>query len=161
MTDTKNTLDGALFDLDTVDTVEWSNNGALIQLKDPSTKKPLPIFIRVVGKHSDTFRNILKDRTDRRIRDAEAAASRGEELPARTVDEQERDAIDLLTACTLEWYTMKGDGEEAVKVPQVFFKKKAHDFTVPNVRDFYKSVLFAREQVDAFMARIENFTPAT
>jgi hypothetical protein len=136
-------------DLDSLDTAKASDVGAEIELKHPTTKKPLGIFITVLGKHSEVFREIVRERTDERIAKAALSDQRGDEPELPTAARTEARAIELLVACTLGWRS--GDNST------IFCGGEHLSFTVQNATTVYNRFIWIREQVDTAIGNLENF----
>src|SRR5438105_4212047 len=100
------------FDLASLDTVAASDAGARVEIVHPFTKESLPekMFVTVLGRHSQTFRQIIKDRVDARIKRESEAAQRGKPVPTKSAEDAEREAVELLVACTTAWETETAEG---------------------------------------------------
>jgi len=141
------------FDLGDLDTAKASDNGARIELVHPVTKEGVGLFFTVLGKHSHVFRDIIKERVDKRIKAAELAARRGKPAPSKTADEAESQAIELLVACTTHWDS--GEGQD-----YWLLRGEKLPFNVPNAIKVYTEILWIREQVDEAIDDLENFIKA-
>lgn len=159
---TKPTVEATMTDLGDLDTGAASDAGTEIELKHPTTKKPTGIFIGVVGKHSQIFRDIVRERTNDRIRREAENAQRGKEPEPTTAEEVEARAIELLTACTTHWRseTRTAKGEVTDNKPIVKFKGEELTFNAGNVAKVYTAMIWAREQVDAAIGDLELFIKA-
>lgn len=141
------------FDLGDLDTASASDKGARVEIVHPVTKDGVGLFVTVLGKHSQVFRDIVKDRVDRRIKEEAQANKRGKEVPPKTADEAERQAIELLAACTLAWDS--GEGE-----PYWTLRGEKLSYNVPNAIKVYTEILWIREQIDEAIGDLENFIKA-
>lgn len=150
------------FDLAALDTSTGSDNGAEIELKHPTTRKPLGIFIGVLGKHGQTFRETVKERQNETIRKAALAERQGLDPELTTAEQMEASATDLLVVCTTGWRTVvKNDkGEVVSETPTITFEGKPLEFNVPNARLLYTRLLWMRTQVDEAVGNLELFIPA-
>ena len=150
------------FDLASLDTGAASDNGARIEIVHPTTKEGLGMFITVLGKHSQVFRDIIKERVDNRIKAESLAVQRGKSVPTKTAETVEREAVELLAACTIGWDTeVKDDEGEVVETkPAWFFRGEWIEFNIPNAMRVFTDLLWIREQVDNAIGDLENFIKA-
>jgi len=139
-------------DLGTLDTVGACNGGAEIELLHPVTQKPLGVFITVLGKDSDVFREHLRETIDDDIRRAAMAKKRGKQEEIMTVAKSDERGLELLVLCTQSWRT----GDEAV----ISFKGENLTCTVANVKKLYEGLPWIRKQVDEAIGDLENFLKA-
>ncbi len=161
MTDT---LKNDMFDLETLDTAAGSDAGYELELLNPATKAKTGIFIKVLGKHSEVFRDIVRERTNTRLAAQAAAKRQGEDYEENmTAETVEANAVELLTACTLGWRSEtpavtksgKPTSKEVIKLGG-----KELTFTVANCKDLYTRFIWLREQVDNAVGSLENFIKA-
>jgi hypothetical protein len=165
----KNT-DAALIDLASLDTVAASDKGARIAILHPINKEPIGIFIQLLGKHSTTFRELIRERINKRVKAESMAAKRGKNLDPRTAEEVEAEALEMLVACTLGWETeiyetTEKPGEKPQKVvketkPTIFIDGEHLPFNHQNGIKVYTRLLWLREQIDDAIGDLENFMPA-
>lgn len=137
------------FDLASLDTVEACNAGADVEILNPKTNQPTGLTIRVLGRDSDTFRGLVKERANARHRREEMATRRGKPLPPRTVEEIEEENIDLLAKCTLGW---KVNGS-----PLVSLHGEKLEFNEVNVKRVYREYPTVVEQVNEAIGSLELF----
>jgi hypothetical protein len=154
-----------IVDLADLDTIAASDKGARIAILHPTTKEPFGLFIQLLGKHSTTFRELVKERINNRIKRESMAAKRGKTLDPRSAEEVEAEAIEMLAACTVGWETeiYEGEGKERkikeIK-PTMRFDKQDLPFNHQNAIIIYTRFLFIREQVDNAIGDLENFIQA-
>lgn len=148
------------FDLASLNTTIASDKGARIEITHPTTGKGLGMFITVLGKHSNTFRDIVKARVDARFQAESMAAQKGKPVPTLTADKAERESLELLAACTVSWDTEIKDGDKVEVKPQWFFEGQWIDCNVPNAIKVFNQILWIREQVDNAIGDLENFIEA-
>jgi hypothetical protein len=135
----------AKFDLGaSMDTVAYCNVGAVIDILDVNQNKT-GIQVTVLGKHSDVFREAMRENVDAANRRAMLARQKGKPIPVQSQAEQEAEGIDLLVACTVAWSNMVVDGKEI-------------EFNVPNARSLYLRFPELRRQVDEAIGDLEIFT---
>lgn len=150
-------------DIASLDTVEASDKGARIELKHPTTGDPLGVFITVLGKHSHTFRDIVRDRINKRVREEANAARRGKPATLKTAEVQEAEGVELLAACTTGWDTeskVEGEPGKVTSSPTMTFRGEQLPFNMANAIRVYSEILWVREQVDAAIGDLENFIVA-
>jgi hypothetical protein len=136
-----------LVDLASLDTAAACDKGAEIELNHPVTGAPLGIFVTVVGKDSDTFKDYIRNSINEKLRKEALAKKRGKDAEITTFEAAEAETIDLLTICTLGWRNMVMNGKEL-------------EFNVPNARTVYGKYAWIRKQVDEGISSLENFMQA-
>lgn len=139
-------------DLAQLDTVGACNEGAEIELIHPVTQKPLGMFITILGKDSDVFRDHLRETIDDDIRRAAMAKKRGKNEELMTVAKSDERGLELLVLCTLSWRT---DDKQTIK-----FRGEELVCSVPNVKKLYEGLPWVKKQVDEGIADLENFIKA-
>jgi len=130
-------------DLADLDVSKTSNEGAVMELIHPVNKAVLldenkkPMYIRVAGKYSDSYRSAQRKVTNRRLK------ARGK--IKLTAEELEVEAIDILARCVLDW--------------NIVIDKKRPECTVENVRAVLSDDRFPwiKEQLDDFIDDDANF----
>jgi hypothetical protein len=152
----------AMIDLGDLDTVAGSNAGAEVELKHPTTGKPTGIFVGILGKHSDVFREIVRERTNNRVKAAAEASKAGDDEPTLTAEQIEERAIELLTACTTNWRseTRNAKGEVIDNKPVIKFKGEELTFSVVNAKRLYTHFIWMREQIDGKIGDLDLFIKA-
>lgn len=138
-----------------------SNRGAVLQLKDPGTQLALPLFMELVGRHGDDFKNHVKDRTDARIMAAHAAEQRGETLDPRLTADQERDGIELLAICTRRIFTRHTHNGVTTEHPLFILDGVRYDSNATGFLALYRDQEWVRIQADRFIGKVENFMTAS
>lgn len=157
-----------ILDLDALNTTNASNAGAEIQLLHPITQAPTGIFIRLLGKDSDAFRDHMKHTVNQRIRKEAFAARRNKNLEPMTAEQTEAEAIELLALCTLGWRSTtpeKKDAQGNVIAPateQPVIRHRGEDlpFNANNAMRIYRELLWVRRQIDEAIGDLENFMKA-
>lgn len=153
-----------VIDIADLDTATASDEGAEIELLHPITQKPLGLFVTVMGKHSQVFRDHVRERVNSRIRQEAQAERRNKKIPPPTAEDAEKDAVELLTLCTKGWRSQdrnaKGELIEGSEKPTWLMKGEELAFTVPNAIRVYTESLWIREQVDSAIGDLENFITA-
>jgi len=153
-------------DLASLDTGKASDEGARIELLHPTTGEELGMFFTVLGKHSQVFREIIKERVDKR-RLAEFQAQRKNKPYNPTADEIESEGLKLLIACTVSWETEVSAINPKTKLAEILetkpvwlFGGEELSFTYANAERVYSKMLWIREQVDEAIGSLENFITA-
>lgn len=136
-------------DIGSIDTVGACNEGAEIELVHPVTQAPLGIFITVLGKDSDAFRDHVRETIDDDIRRAAMAKKRGKQEEIMTVAKSDERGLELLVLCTMSWR----DGQKQT----ITLNGEELTCTVPNVKKLYEARKWVKQQVDEGIADIENF----
>lgn len=154
------------FDIGRLDTSTASDKGASIPIVHPVTKEPVGINIHILGRHSSTFRELVRERINKRVKAEAMAARRGKPLEPKTAEEAEREAVEMLMACTTGWETEifhideKGNRVIDKVVPTIKFGEQRLEFSPANAATVYTKILPIREQVDDAIGDLENFIPA-
>ncbi len=130
-------------DLSSLNTVAACDKGADIELRHPVTNAPLGMFITVLGKDSTKFKEISRASLNARLRRDALATRRGKEPEIRTVEDIEKENIDLLVACTTGW-SLTEKGIELV-------------FSPAEAARVYKQYPFIYDQVNEGIGSLENF----
>lgn len=158
--------DGVEFDLAALDTSAASDAGVNIPIVHPITKEPVGINIKILGKHSTTFRELVRERINKRVKEESMAAKRGKQLDPKTAEEVEREALEMLVACTVDWETEvfhiddKGNRVIDEVKPTILFNGERYPFNAKNGLLIYSKMLVIREQVDEAIGDLENFIKA-
>jgi hypothetical protein len=162
-TATDNTAKEPELDLAALDTIAASDAGADIVILHPTKKEPIGIFITVLGKHSETFRELVKERANKRIKEEALNARRGKFGKTKTAEEVEAEAIEMLCACTIGWgkCTVNKEGEIVEKTADTFlFDGEQLPWNVGNGKRVYSRMIWLRQQVDDGIGDLENFMKA-
>jgi hypothetical protein len=110
-----------------------------VQIKNLLTKKPTGIFITVLSKDSETYRDVQKAQANVRFKQFGKRNS-----SSLTAEELEEESIQVLVSCTKAWRNMVYNGEEL-------------ECTADNVRKIYENIPMIREQVDDAIHDRGNF----
>lgn len=133
-------------DLDNLDSVKACDDGAVLQLRHPTTDTPLtnddgsPMTITMLGVDSPRYKQAVHARGNRRIQ----AATRTGRIS--TMEAQEADGIDNLVAATIAW--------------DITFKGEKPKFDPVAVGELYRTRPWVKEQVDRFVGDRANFMKA-
>ncbi len=130
-------------DLSSIDTIKGANEGFNVRIYHPGTNEDLDIVINVLGKDSDEFQKISRAQSKKRIAKMSKNGFRGSSLTPPP-EEIERDAIELLAACTKAWSGVVIDGAAITCTPE-------------NTVMVYERFPWIREQVDIAIGDRANF----
>lgn len=103
-----------MFDLATLDTIATAEQGAKLELRHPATDEPLGAVLVLAGADSKTYRR-HEAATLNRFLDRMAKGKRGK---GKSAEEQEREGVEMLVACTLNWSGVVLDGTELPCTPE-------------------------------------------
>lgn len=153
-----------MIDLADFDTGAASDKGAEIELRHPVTNAKLGMFISILGKDSEVFREHTRHRANETLRKQHMAERTGKNIDAPTAEEAEDKGMELLVLCTTGWRQEftdgEGEGAKPKNEPCLLYKGEMLPFTVPNALRLYKEQLWIARQVDAGIADLENFIKA-
>lgn len=138
------TKNGKKYSLDALDATQASNKGVEIELRHPGNNEPLGIFITVIGKDSDTFREMSRRNFDDMAREEARAKQRNKPIPVRLSSDYEDTTTELLVACTKGWREME-------------WKGKPLPFSPENASMIYTERSWVRDQVFDAITDITNF----
>lgn len=125
-----------MFDIDNAVQAEDTHT---VHLKHPGTGVDTGITIDVYGMDSSAYRTINHAQRVKRLKTMKP----GKSMPSP--DELDKDAVDVLAACTAGWSNMVVKGET---IP----------FNIANAAKLYTEYQWVREQVDEAIADRANFT---
>jgi hypothetical protein len=132
-------------DLSALDTKKGAEQGFEVQLTHPNTGTVIPVWIKVLGIDSDTYRATLMAQQRRRME----RLRRGKRMNV-TPEELEDEALDLLVTITISWRAdMTLDG------------KPYPEYSTSAAKSLYQRFPWIREQVDSAMADRANFLPGS
>lgn len=140
------------FDFAQIDTRKHSEQGMPLTIRKPDgtvlhDKDGKPVSIMLLGPDSSKYRQVTRDSVRKRL--AQRASGNAAQVSDADIEEAERDAIELLVACTVSWlgvYTPQGE---------------AIPCTPDNARALFVAYPVVREQAEAFIANRVHFTPAS
>jgi hypothetical protein len=123
------------FDAASLDTKDASNQAVEIEIKHPTTGLGTGIFISVLGKDSDAYRNRIRAMANENLQ----KEARGMKLDV-SLDKLEAKNLDALVGATTAWRTNADHG-------YVMLRGERLAFNPANVRKLYADILPIREQV--------------
>lgn len=138
-------------DLSALDTVSACNKGAEIEIKHPITNVGVGVFITILGKDSDAFREHSRESGNAYLRREAVKDSNPEAVPVRTMEQIEKQNLETLAVCTIGWRT--GD------VPTITLDGTDLPFTPANASKLYNRFPSIYRQVDKAIGTLENFMP--
>ena len=133
-------------DLAKFDTRKTASEGVAMVVRHPQTDEPLvdeksgrPVTITLLGEDSDVYKQVSHRSSDERLK---KRVKKGR-IEIRTA-EIERDALEVLVACTKDWDGIVLDGQGL-------------EFTPDNARKLYTRIPFVRDQAAEFINDRANF----
>lgn len=121
------------------------------ELKHPVTEEGLGVFISVVGTESEAFKAHTRKKANAALARQFKNQRRSRDEAAPTVEQAEKDGIDLVVACTVGWRT----GE----TPKITHAGKALEFSESNARFIYAE-RWIRDQAAEAIGDLGNFMQA-
>lgn len=137
-------------DLASLDTTVACEKTIDYELKHPTTQEPLGVFIKIIGKDSNEFRDAAKRMLNLQLR--EQALSR--KPKPRTADAIEAEGIEIDVKCTKGWYCTESQNS-------IEYKGEMLPFSEANARRLYTEQLWIRIQVDDAIGDLTLFIPAS
>lgn len=148
-------------DISSFDTTAACDAGAEIELLAPGTNAKTGMFITVLGKDSEVFREHTKNNINENLRKRHQAEKKGKEAPVATAEEIEQKAIELLVLSTIGWRQETPKADKSIdNQPCLFYKGEWLSFNVANAKRLYSEQLWIRRQVDEAIGDLENFMKA-
>jgi len=145
------------FNLAGLNTAAACDKGAEIELTHPTLGTPLGVFITVLGKDSEVFKNKSRGLNNAKIRRDAAAAKRGKDPEVRTMEVIEQENLELLAVCSTGWRTVKSEG---VVVQALVFNDEEVTFNQENAIKVYSDYSWIFDQVNEGIGFLENFIKA-
>lgn len=143
-----------MFDLSAFDTVTASDRGAECELVHLKTGEPTGIFFKVLGSDSTEWREHVNAKNNKRLlADFQAKRNVIKSKNAPTIEDVHRDAIELLTLCTVGWRTVVNDESK----PVLIYRGEELAFNSGNVERIYTELPSVYEQIDNFIGDMANF----
>lgn len=132
-----------ILDFDSLDTSAAAEKGAEIELFHPETKKPLGVFVSIIGMESPEVKaEIRKDINRERVKEFQASRNAKDAAP-KTIEEQEAETVKLAARVCKGWRTVI-DGKSE---PVIYWKGEKLDFTSDNVSRWLVNFSWARVQI--------------
>jgi len=117
-------------DFDSLDTIEGSEKPYEFELIHPGTKKPLGVFLKVLGPESKAHKDRLRRQINRdRRKEFEASRKFKGAVEPNTVEEDEAFGVDLIADLVAGWRTVT-DGKSE---PVIIWKGEKLDFNRDNL----------------------------
>lgn len=142
-----------LLDFDSLDTQAACERAYELELRHPANKKPLGVFVSVLGSESPAFKGEVRKEINRE-RLAEFKARReNKEADPKTVEEDEADSIRLASKLVTGWRTVT-DGKSE---PVVIWKGEKLDFNADNLNRWMAHFPWVRLQIVEASNALGNF----
>lgn len=138
------------FDLETLDVTKFASAGVEIAIKHPVTGKPIGLYIGIMGKDSETYKEIVRERSNEAVKKAIAAEASGEPMQPPSYDEQQERELQLLAALTTHW--RQENGKDTIRLAGEDIA-----YSMNNVMMIYRRFDFIRNQVDKSIADVSLF----
>lgn len=152
---------GRALDLTGLDAKRWAEEGYIVNIIDPTTRKPSGFRITVLGADSQAHRAKQDELGRRQAERARLAAERGEPLQPFTPEEIEQVSAELLAAVTQRWEPecIRLDDSGNRQLPEA--ERAVHEFTVADAQRFYARMDVIREQLFKAAHDRANFLPGS
>lgn len=139
------------FDFAQIDTKTLAETGVempvrLLDGKPLIARTGEPVSITLLGSDSNQYRALTRAQVRKRM---EQLAGGNRTLTDADMDENDREVLDVLVACTVGWKAVLDTS--GTPIP----------FDADNVRKLYVAYPVVREQVEAFISNRANFIPAS
>lgn len=143
----------SFLDFETLDTEAASEQPFELELLHPATKKPLGVFISIVGAESGEIKADVRKEINRdRIKEFQAARNK-QGVEPETIEEQEADSVRLASKLAKGWRTVT-DGKSE---PVVIWKGEKLDFSSDNLTRWLLQFSWARVQILDASRDLGNF----
>lgn len=126
-------------DLSELNTVESSNEGAVLEPIHPATGEKIGISITLAGADSERYTKAQRKNTDKRLKNMQK-----QQRNKMTSAEIEEENLELLAECTLSW-------------ENVIYQGDPLDCTKANAKMLYQALPWLKEQIDEFIGDRANF----
>jgi len=141
-------------DFDTLDTGAACEKPTEFQLNHPTTKKPLGVFLSVVGPESAAFKNKIRRQINLDRKKAfEAQRKNNGAIEPSTIEEDEVETVNLIAELVKGWRTDK-DGKSE---PVIYWKGDKLPFSAENLHRWLTHFPWVRDQINEFTKDIGNF----
>ena len=122
-------------DLKPLDTKTAANEGRWCTIYHPITNEPLDIQIKLAGADSDIYKKAINKQVEKKLKKGTVN---------RTLEQEEKEEIEILTACTLDWKNVEYEGRALECKPE-------------SIKFIYSQFIWLREQVDNFINDRKNY----
>lgn len=140
-------------DVSQLDVIKKSNEGFEFQVYNPATGALTGMYITVLGRDSDAYRKLQNQQNRVRMeRMTQGGRLRLSVMPSP--EEIEREALELLVACTVRWRQL-ADGDQYKDTLTVSGEEWV--CTRETVARLYKEYPVMREQADSAISERANF----
>lgn len=141
-------------DFDSLDTTAACEKPFELELLHPDTKKPLGVFVSIIGTESAEIKAEFRKELNReRQREFQAQRSPSKAVEPKTIEEQEAEGVRLAARLLKGWRTVK-DGKSE---PVVIWKGEKLDFNPDNVNRWLTHFAWVRVQIIDGAGELGNF----
>lgn len=150
-----------VLDFDTLDTIAAQSTPHEMELVHPTTKKPLGVFLNLVGPESPEFKARVAKEANRERRRAFEAKRKGAPVDPTTLEEDEAFGISLVADLVKGWRTVIDEGvvgKQPKSEPVIIWKGEKLAFTPENLSRWlthFKS--WVVPQINDFTQDLGNF----
>lgn len=142
-------------DLSKLNTVEGAEAGHEQQLLHPVSQEPIGIYITVLGKDSKAYRDVMNQQSRSRVTKAQKSGRLGS--MTYSLEDVDRDALEVIVACMRSWRSEEKQGEEMVSSDTITIKGEALPINRVNALRVLTEFPWVREQLDTAIADRANF----
>ncbi len=140
-------------DFESLDTEAASEKPQELELVHPGTKKPLGVFLSLLGPDSKAFKDRLRKEVNRdRTREFKAQRG-GKGIEPKMLEEDEALGIALTADLVKGWRTVTDGKSENV----IIWKGEKLDFTPDNLTRWLNAFQWVIGQINEFTKELENF----
>lgn len=141
-------------DFDTLDTAAASEKTFEFELVHPGTKKPLGVFLGVIGPESKAFKDRVRREVNRDRRKAfEATRKNKGAVEPNTIEEDEASGVSMIADLVKSWRTVTDGKSENV----IIWKGEKLPFTSDNLTRWLANFQWVIPQINDVTNEIGNF----
>lgn len=142
-----------VLDFAALDTAAASEKPYEFELVHPKSKKPLGVFISVVGPESAAFKNKVRKQINRDRIKAFQASRNGKGGEPSTIEEDEAEGVTLISELVKGWRTVKDGKSESV----IYWSEEKLAFSPEALTRWLTHFPWVREQINEAASDLGNF----
>jgi len=142
-----------MIDFDSLDTSSASEKAQEFELVHPASKKPLGVFLKVLGPESKAFKERVRREINRDRRRSFEAQRKGKASEPNTLEEDEAFGIELVADLVKGWRTVT-DGKSE---PVIQWGTEKLDFNPDNLKRWLTHFQWVIPQINDFTNELGNF----
>ena len=143
-------------DFSSLDTAAAAEKSYEFELVRPDNKKPLGVFVSVIGAESPAFKSRLFKEINRDRRKEFEAKRKGKETEPSTIEEDEANSVSLVADLVVGWRTVVNGKSE----PVIHWEGEKLDFNTDNVKRWLGRFSWVRAQINEAANDLANFLSA-